>query len=190
QGGRLGPDSCGWHYVAGLTQNDDRRLAILWDKVGLGHFGENWGGAREVVFVGRNLQVIQGADWPRFLEEQQQLLAQRDELAIRGGPVLVATVKLPTGKLVDQLDNPFEMEEEYVSPTTSTKGKARSGSALQPSDLKWKGVDLVPTELGTKTWILSFPEKKLRSKPVKVKVENGRATPRAIVFDMEVMQQP
>jgi hypothetical protein len=38
--GKLGPDSCGWHYVEGLTDTDDPQIAILWDKVGLGHNGE------------------------------------------------------------------------------------------------------------------------------------------------------
>lgn len=33
QGRLLDPESCGWHYVEGLTLNDDRRLAIFWDKV-------------------------------------------------------------------------------------------------------------------------------------------------------------
>jgi hypothetical protein len=36
EGKLLDPDSCGWHYVEGLTLNDDRRLALFWDKVGLG----------------------------------------------------------------------------------------------------------------------------------------------------------
>jgi hypothetical protein len=78
RGGRLGPDTCGWHYVAGLTQNDDRRLAILWDKVGLGHFGERFGnGSREVLFVGGDIRLIPEAEWSRFLEEQKELFAQR-----------------------------------------------------------------------------------------------------------------
>src|SRR5262249_31155120 len=122
QGGHLGLDTCGWHYVAGLTQNDDRRLAILWDKVGLGHFGERYGdGSREVVFVGGDIEVILGDAWPKFLEEQKELLAKRDELAIKGGPVLVATVKMPTGGIVDQVNSPFEMDEKYVSETMTSR---------------------------------------------------------------------
>ena len=38
--GRLGPDSCGWHYVERLRLDDDPGLAIFWDKVGLGHNGQ------------------------------------------------------------------------------------------------------------------------------------------------------
>jgi hypothetical protein len=40
RGSRLGPDTCGWHYVEGLRLDDDPRLALCWDKVGLGHNGE------------------------------------------------------------------------------------------------------------------------------------------------------
>ena len=28
KGNRLGPDTCGWHYVEGLRKDDDRRLAL------------------------------------------------------------------------------------------------------------------------------------------------------------------
>src|SRR5216683_121100 len=40
RGDHLGPDTCGWHYVEGLRLDDNRRLALCWDKVGLGHNGE------------------------------------------------------------------------------------------------------------------------------------------------------
>ena len=88
QGGLLGPDTCGWHYAEGLTQNDDRRLALLWDKVGLGHNGERYpDGSRQVVFVGCEVRMVSGAEWPKFLEEQRELLSKRDAAAVRGGPV-------------------------------------------------------------------------------------------------------
>jgi hypothetical protein len=191
RGGRLGPDSCGWHYVEGLTENDDRRLAILCDKVGLGHFGERYGGgSREVVFVGGSIQLISAADWPGFQEEQQRLLARRDPLAIRGGAVLAATVKLPNGDITDHVDSPFRMEEEYVSATMSSKGGGRSGPKLRPADLRWMGKDLIPDEEGTKTIVLSLPEKRWRSRPVTVKTANGRATPSSFVFEMEEIPQP
>ena len=31
QGERLGPKTCGWHYVEGLTTDDNPRLALVWD---------------------------------------------------------------------------------------------------------------------------------------------------------------
>src|SRR5271154_2748474 len=40
RGERLGPASCGWHYVEGLTVSDNPKLALFWDKAGLGHNGQ------------------------------------------------------------------------------------------------------------------------------------------------------
>jgi hypothetical protein len=76
--GKLGPDSCGWHYVEGLTDTDDPQIAILWDKIGLGHNGERIkGGGHEVGYLDGSHRVINASNWPAFMEEQKQLLAQR-----------------------------------------------------------------------------------------------------------------
>ncbi len=78
RGDRLGPDTCGWHYVEGLTLDDDRRLALCWDKVGLGHNGQRLSdGGRTVLFVNMGYEYIAGAKWQEFLEEQEKLLADR-----------------------------------------------------------------------------------------------------------------
>jgi hypothetical protein len=78
-GDRLSPDTCGWHYVEGLRLDDDRRLAICWDKVGLGHNGERLlDGGRTVLFVNLRHEYIVGAKWQEFLEEQEKLLADRN----------------------------------------------------------------------------------------------------------------
>jgi hypothetical protein len=39
QGLRLTPETCGWHYVEGLREDDDGQIAVCWDKVGLDHNG-------------------------------------------------------------------------------------------------------------------------------------------------------
>jgi hypothetical protein len=79
RGDRLGPDTCGWHYIEGLRLDDDRRLAICWDKVGLGHNGERLlDGGRTVLFVNLHCEYIAGAKWQEFLEEQEKLLADRN----------------------------------------------------------------------------------------------------------------
>ena len=39
RGQLLTPETCGWHYVEGLRLDDDPRLALFWDKVGLDHNG-------------------------------------------------------------------------------------------------------------------------------------------------------
>ncbi|MDZ4686328.1 MAG: hypothetical protein SH850_14770 [Planctomycetaceae bacterium] len=76
----LTPETCGWHYVSGLRSDDDPRLALFWDKVGLGHNGEQLPDGNRTVCLIRGRQDIRGADWPKFLLEQERL---RDELLIR-----------------------------------------------------------------------------------------------------------
>jgi hypothetical protein len=78
RGEKLGPHTCGWHYVEGLRLDDDKRLALLWDKAGLGHFGERLpDGGHTVLFVGLGYDYVEGARWEAFLQEQQKLLADR-----------------------------------------------------------------------------------------------------------------
>jgi hypothetical protein len=77
-GALLGPDTCGWHYVEGLTQNDDPRIAIIWDKVGLGHNGESLrGGGHWVMLLHGDEKHIPEGEWQEFLDEQQRLIAAR-----------------------------------------------------------------------------------------------------------------
>jgi hypothetical protein len=69
RGALLGPDTCDWHYVEGLTLADDPRIALLWDKVGLGHFGERLsGGGHSIWRLVGGEEVISEADWPEFLK--------------------------------------------------------------------------------------------------------------------------
>ena len=79
RGDRLGPDSCGWHYVEGLRLDDDRRLALCWDKVGLGHHGERSDGGHTVLFVNLGYKYIPGSEWQAFLTEQQDLITARNK---------------------------------------------------------------------------------------------------------------
>lgn len=77
RGERLGPDTCGWHYVEGLRRTDDRRLALVWDKIGLGHNGQRLSdGGRTVLLVNMGYEYIPGAQWGSFLGEQAELLAK------------------------------------------------------------------------------------------------------------------
>lgn len=73
----LTPETCGWHYVEGLRRGDDSRLALFWDKIGLGHNGERLtNGGHPVGFVNGTTTIIPAAEWDTFLAEQQQLHAQ------------------------------------------------------------------------------------------------------------------
>jgi hypothetical protein len=81
RGELLGPDSCGWHYVEGLTTSDDPNLALVWDKVGLGHNGEDLHGGHSVWFLGYSEEVVPAEKWPDFLKQQQKLMAARRQPA-------------------------------------------------------------------------------------------------------------
>ena len=75
-GGRLGLETCRWHYVEGLRKTDDGRLALCWDKAGLGHNGERLpDGGHYVIRVGMSIDSIPGGQWAEFRWEQQELRA-------------------------------------------------------------------------------------------------------------------
>ena len=39
--GRISPETCGWHYVEGLRDDDDDAIVVAWDKAkSLGHYGQ------------------------------------------------------------------------------------------------------------------------------------------------------
>lgn len=70
----LDPDTCGWHYVPGLSRKDDPRLALFWDKPGLGHNGQRLDGGGHIVwFVMGNRRHVRAAEWDFFLAQQQTL---------------------------------------------------------------------------------------------------------------------
>jgi len=77
RGELLGPDTCGWHYVEGLTMSDDPELALVWDKVGLGHNGQDLHGGHSVWFLHGPEEVIPASEWPGFLKRQEELMAAR-----------------------------------------------------------------------------------------------------------------
>src|SRR4029077_15084769 len=78
RGERLGPDSCGWHFVEVWRQDDDPGLALFWDKVGLGHNGQRLSDpGHTVIFLDGQRNFIPETKWPQFLKEQRKLLADR-----------------------------------------------------------------------------------------------------------------
>jgi hypothetical protein len=74
RGELLTPETCGWHYAEGLRADDDSRLALFWDKVGLGHNGEQLPEGGHYVCFNSGIKYIRGADWQAFLAEQAKLL--------------------------------------------------------------------------------------------------------------------
>jgi hypothetical protein len=76
----LTPDTCGWHYIEGLTLADDSGLALFWDKEGLGHNGQRLSdGGHIVMFVSGFSKHIPATQWQSFLDEQASLRAQRSD---------------------------------------------------------------------------------------------------------------
>ncbi|MCX7421383.1 MAG: hypothetical protein NT013_17820 [Planctomycetia bacterium] len=66
-----------WEYVEGLHKNDDGRLALFWDKLGLGHSGERQTPPEHIVwFVSGSKESITEDQWPQFLAEQERLRAE------------------------------------------------------------------------------------------------------------------
>jgi hypothetical protein len=169
-GGKLGPESCGWHYVEGLTESNYGDLAIAWDKVGLGHNGERLRfGGHEVIYVLGNTDIVPASKWDEFLVKQRGLLNNRDELDKQGVPSLTARIQMPDGKLLDSYDGRYEIRRNDGS---------QGGSRLR---LTWSRL----YGRGKVQWILILPDERLRSKPVEFSVENGRATPSKVIFEME-----
>jgi hypothetical protein len=79
RGDLLGPDTCGWHYVEGLTKSDDTRIAIVWDKAGLDHNGRDLKGGHSVWLLGGSERIVPAKEWPKFLETQKELMAEREK---------------------------------------------------------------------------------------------------------------
>jgi hypothetical protein len=179
-GRRLDPDSCGWHYVEGLTKSDDGRIAIFWDKVGLGHNGQRLlEGGHSVYFLNYDHRVVSADEWPQFLEEQAKLIASRNEQAKSGQPALIAIIRLPSGKIVDHFEGNWRLETRKQFKDGSSQGE-QSGSGLGQSELRWYHL-----ADGRITYVLTLVEKGWRSEPVTVEVRNGKANPSSITFDME-----
>src|SRR6266542_1662584 len=154
----LGPDSCGWNYVEGLTQADDSRVAILWCKQPLGHNGE-WtkGGGRQVVYVGGNIEWVSGNKWSAFLEEQEQLLSRRS----------------------DRVNGPYTLSESSKGPESSGDG-TQSGGGLNHSQLTWFHA---PVQNGYITRTLAFSN--LISEPVTVNFVDAVPDRTNVVFRMK-----
>jgi hypothetical protein len=172
RGELLGPDTCGWHYVEGLTRSDDSRLALVWDKIGLGHNGQRLPeGGHSVLFIQGNEEVIPGPEWPQFLKQQEELMAARTENAIKGMPALTAKIRLPSGEIVDHYDGSF-----VLRAFNSTV----SGNGLMKSNLIWNTVGASEGKHE-----ISLEINQWHAEPIEVEIKDGKATPQEIIFELK-----
>lgn len=179
EGGLLGPDSCGWHYVPGLTQADDPELALLWCKVALGHDGNRTkDGGRQVVFVGRNIEWVSGGKWAAFLEKQKELMSRRSGRALTGNPLVAGFIELPDGSHIEAISGECVMTETHKGPDSSGHG-TRSGNGFHRRQLLWYQA---PIQNGSVTRTLAFSN--LRSAPMTVTFSNGIPDVTNVVFKM------
>ena len=178
----LDPDTCGWHYVEGLTRRDNPELAIVWDKVGLGHNGERLGGAlHEVLFVGRTLAVYYDRPVAGVrCRAKPSSLKTRSAAAKTARPDLTAKIKLPDGKLVGHFDEAWTLSMNSVDGDESHR---HSGLAVTPASLRWYDLHSSRND-SRRELIFRLSLGKMRSQPVEVRVGPDGATPDAIIFEM------
>ncbi|HTL55307.1 MAG TPA: C39 family peptidase [Candidatus Limnocylindrales bacterium] len=114
----LSSESCGWHYVERLSRSDDKRLAVLWDKVGLGHNGQRTlRGSREVLMVDGTIKWVVAKEWAAFLSRQDELFKNR---GISESNHMASAVEQPQSR------------EKQAAPASSVGTSARlSGSSVQ-----------------------------------------------------------
>ncbi len=180
RGELLGPDTCDWHYVEGLTLSDDSRLALFWDKVGLGHAGQRLPhGGHSVCRLDGSEEVIPASKWQQFLDEQAQLMANRTEAAKQGRPMLTAKVRLPNGEIVDHYDASFYLDQSHETATGRGGAENCSGRTLDASVLRWHRLQ------DENTYTFNLWLDNWKSKPVEVRVSQGIAVPDTVVFEME-----
>ena len=175
-GGLLGPDSCGWYYVPGLTKADDPGLALLWCKTALGHNGDRTrDGGRQVVFVGKGIQWISGGRWSAFVKEQKALMEQRRTRAVSGMPLVSGIIELPDGTHLNRIDGLCWTREE----TKGSDSMGNSSSSGTGCELLWYRA---PIQDGTVTRTLSFSN--FVSDPVTITFEKGIPNTTNFVYKM------
>jgi hypothetical protein len=141
RGELLTPETCGWHYVEGLRLDDDPRIALFWDKVGLDHNGGRLAeGGHFVMTVDGQRKYIPEAEWEEFLAEQSKLLAER-KTAIRHD----AKFKLGAEEVKVQV----RVVDDYIYGATWGGNTAYSRepiATLKKEELGIQGLPVIPME--------------------------------------------
>ena len=183
RGGLLGPDTCGWQYVQGLTSADNPRLALLYCKEPLGHNGNKTkDGGRQVVFVGGGIDWISGATWSSFLNEQKDLLSKRTERERSGAPLVDAVIELPDGSRIEKIETSYSIESQQIGTDKNSSHGTTMGGSLVRQALVWLNAPTGHDFSGSITRTLSFSN--LVSTPVTVQFINGMPDKTNVIFKM------
>jgi hypothetical protein len=182
QGKLLGPETCGWNYVDGLTLADDPRLALFWDKEGLGHNGQRLSdGGHIVMFVSGFSEHIPAAKWQSFLDEQAHLRTQRSKQAKQAMPALAVKVRLPSGEIVEEYDAPFTL-----SYRTANGSGASSGTRLTRESLRWWSLaELSLGDVNEGEVNISLKLGDWHSDPVRARLQGGKFVPQSMTLQLK-----
>ena len=167
RGELLTPDTCGWHYVEGLRLDDDPRLALFWDKIGLDHNGGRLAKpGHTVLLIDGGRKFIPETEWDAFMEEQRKLLAERNT-AIRYD----ATVRIDDNEVKVQV----RVVDDCIYGSTwggNTSYSSEPIATLKKQELGIQGLPIIPIE---------------EIKNAKVVVEQNKARVRFIMKGHEIV---
>ncbi len=179
---RLGPDSCGWRYQAGLTLRDDPKLAIIWDNIGNDYALEcccRYGG-RQVLTLGGNLLWIPAERWTAFLQNQEVLLSQRTSQAKKGIPLATAKVRSPSGEILSKYDGSWTVTECIEGGVGSASNVYAGGGSLSLVTLNFYGYCLGKARLSLRLQLGQWT-----SDQVMVDVDGASDKPVEVIFNMK-----
>jgi hypothetical protein len=165
RGDLLTPETCGWHYVEGLRIDDDPGLALFWDKAGLDHNGGRLeGGGHIVTAVTGDKRQIPESEWNEFIEEQNNLLAER-KTAVPTVRIDNDEVKVRIRVVGDGIYGSAWSSGQTLRQRIATLEKQQLGTAIQ-------GLPVIPSE---------------EIKSAKVVVEQDKARVRFVLQGREIV---
>jgi len=136
RGELLTPETCGWHYVEGLRMDDDPRLALFWDKIGLDHNGGTIPeGGHIVMFVDGIPKHIPETEWATFLDGQRKLLTETRTAIRRGATIRIDNCEVRVQvRAVDHCIYGSTLDSSRLIATTQKQKVGTQGLPVIPID--------------------------------------------------------
>jgi hypothetical protein len=184
-GGLLAPDSCGWHYVDGLRNDDRQSIALLWAKTGLGHSGERRKDkGTQVLFVDGRVDWVPAfpeEKWSSFVDDQEHLMFDNRQQLNGAAPVLAISLQFPDGRMVDKHHGSFVRISRFQLADGTSWSNILNQPKLEPPYLRWFRC---PVTNGVMRVSLDMDTHHLVSDTGTVRFQNGNAIPSNIVLHM------